>query len=85
MTREKTAVCCEAMAYQLDLVCDQHGEDCPDRLVLATSVHPTGHRWLLCAQNADYDFEFCPWCGTRFQEPDGLSIGTKRLRGSYEV
>ncbi len=71
--------CCEAMVRQLDLSCEQHGTSCPDRLVLRTTTHPSGGRWLLVARNAEYDFEFCPWCGSRFQEPDGLGTGTRRL------
>lgn len=80
MTDGKPEACCAAMSYQLGIRCDAHGEDCPDRVVLATTAHPSGHRWLLAAGNADYDFEFCPWCGQRFQEPDGLGAGTRRLR-----
>ena len=70
--------CCTAMKRQLDYDCEKHGSDCPDRVVrFSKSPEPEG-RWLLVAQNAEWDFEFCPWCGTRFQEKIGES-GARRL------
>lgn len=68
------------MEVQLSIECQQHGNDCPDAVVRRTTAHPAGYRWLLVAENAAYDFEFCPWCGIRFQLPDGLGAGTRRLR-----
>ena len=70
--------CCTGMQRQLDYDCIMHGSDCPDRVVrFSTCPEPEG-RWLLVAQNAEWDFEFCPWCGTRFQEPVG-EPGHRRL------
>lgn len=73
--------CCAAMEEQLSMGCPQHGIDCPDRVVRRTVFHPSGGRWLLVAENAAYDFEFCPWCGKRFQDADGLGTGTRRMYG----
>lgn len=63
------APCCQAMAHHLNYGCGQHRDACPDR-ILRLSHFPDGtDRWLLVAPNAEYDVEFCPWCGARFQEP----------------
>jgi hypothetical protein len=73
-------MCCPSMRAQIFYECEIHGADCPDRAIRRTTVHPSGERFLLVAENASYDFEFCPWCGTRFQEADGLGTGTRRLK-----
>jgi hypothetical protein len=73
-------VCCAALREQLFYTCEMHGMDCPDVVVRRTTAHPSGERFLLVAENAAWDFEFCPWCGTRFQEADGLGTGTRRLK-----
>lgn len=66
------------MEHQLDDRCSQHLNDCPDRVILFSTVPEPDGRWLLVAQNAEWDFEFCPWCGTRFQESIG-EPGHRRL------
>lgn len=68
------------MGKHLSNTCDVHGDDCPDNVIRATTSHPSGFRWLLVAENAAYDFEFCPWCGTRFQDADGQGNGSRRLQ-----
>lgn len=70
--------CCDAMHSQLTHHCDQHRDDCPDRVVRWSSVPVPDGRWLLVSQNAEYDFEFCPWCGARFQASIGPP-GHRRL------
>lgn len=71
--------CCGAMRDQLHYECDTHGNDCPDRVVRFSTVPEPHGRWLLVSQNAEWDFEFCPWCGQRFQNSIG-EPGHRRLR-----
>lgn len=59
--------CCEAMREQLEYDCIHHGNDCPDRVVRFSRLPEPEGRFLLVSQNAEYDFEFCPWCGHKFQ------------------
>jgi hypothetical protein len=63
--------CCDAMAFQLNHVCEQHPDrfDCPDALVgtfadgrVGLIVHDGGSSMVLIA--------FCPWCGT----PTGTTL-----------
>lgn len=62
---ENTVPCCDVMRSQLDYRCHMHGTDCPDTVVRYTALQEC---WLLVAENAAFHFEFCPWCGKRFQE-----------------
>lgn len=65
---ENTVPCCDVMRSQLDYRCATHGADCPDTVVRYGAFPPPQGCWLLVAENAAYYFEFCPWCGKRFQE-----------------
>ena len=53
--------CCADMQEHLGRVCPQHGNDCPDRLVVRGKVFT--ERWYLQSPNATYRLDFCPWCG----------------------
>jgi len=72
--------CCNAMKRQLDHTCDQHGKNCPDRVVLKSGLPDGSYRFLLNAENAAYDFTYCPWCGEVVQEAlDGVPAGARML------
>jgi hypothetical protein len=70
--------CCAGMYTQLNYDCLVHGDDCPDRVVRHSTFPEPEGRWLLVAQNAEWDFTHCPFCGTRFQGDDG-GPGHRRL------
>jgi hypothetical protein len=61
-----TEPCCATMEWHMNHHCDQHGDNCPDRVVMRSGF--TG-RWGLRAENAFYDLRFCPWCGAEVQDP----------------
>lgn len=56
--------CCDIMEQQLTNRCVQHGQECPDNVVQITKQGKLG----LAAENADYTFSFCPWCGRELPE-----------------
>ena len=58
---------CETMAAQLADRCEQHGVDCPDKVVVAAGANG---RLLLRSPNAHYALVFCPWCGGVPQPPE---------------
>ena len=61
-------VCCDRMRYDLEQVCDIHGDrpDCPDALIGQTNggfgllAHDGGSSVIAIA--------YCPWCGTRLPD-----------------
>lgn len=71
--------CCRAMCNQLHYHCDQHGNDCPDRVVRHSAFPEPEGRWVLVAENAAWDFNFCPWCAAKFQEPIPPPSGSRLL------
>lgn len=56
--------CCETMTAQLHYDCGEHGTDCADVVVREAA---DGTRSLFAA-NAQYECNFCPWCGTKQPE-----------------
>lgn len=72
--------CCQTMRDHLAYrCCEEHGEHSPDRVVLKSALPEGEGRYLLVGQNAAWDFEFCPWCGSRFQHSDSEEPGTRQL------
>jgi hypothetical protein len=56
--------CCEAMSVQLNSICPQHGDNCPDWVVgVSREYRKMPCHLLLMAPNACYSFTYCPWCG----------------------
>lgn len=61
------------MNKQLNYQCNIHGKNCPDVAVrwvkskLDTDSLPFTHEYsvLLIAPNAEYQCNYCPWCGTK--------------------
>lgn len=52
--------CCKTMKQQLTDRCEQHHKNCPDNVI---TVGQNSGKLYLSAENADYAFAFCPWCG----------------------
>jgi hypothetical protein len=72
--------CCKTMERHLGYrCCEEHGDQSPDRVVLKSTLPEPEGRYLLVAQNAAWDFEFCPWCGQRVQGALLGEPGTRRL------
>jgi hypothetical protein len=61
-------ICCEIMKEQFINNCEQHGIDCPDKVLLYREKTRT---FLLEGRNATYIARYCPWCGKNF--PTDLS------------
>lgn len=61
--------CCEIMKQQLTNNCPQHGLDCGDNVIRKCRAQFFVGRLMLVAPNAEYDMTYCPWCGTKIQEP----------------
>jgi hypothetical protein len=68
-----TKTCCEFTKRQLEHHCDEHGDNCPDRVLKLSlgckdefmDIPP---RFLLIAANAAYKARFCPYCGKNLIE-----------------
>lgn len=56
-------ICCEIMKEQFINNCEQHGIDCPDKVLLYREKTRT---FLLEGRNATYITRYCPWCGKKF-------------------
>ena len=54
--------CCDIMEAQLNYVCNEHGNECPD-IVIRYSDDYEAHS--LYSPNAEYACYYCPWCGTK--------------------
>jgi len=61
--------CCQMMRDQLESECPDHGKNCPNQVVRRWEFEGQ-KRLTLRAENATWDFQFCPWCGSRVQKPD---------------
>lgn len=54
--------CCEDMKEHLEYTCDEHGDECPDKIIKETStglgipIHDGGSSYI--------EVKYCPWCGT---------------------
>lgn len=55
------------MKNQLKNSCAQHGDYCPDKVLM----YSEGIGYLLIANNAEYSIQYCPWCGKAV--PKGFS------------
>lgn len=67
--------CCGTAKQQLEMFCDQHGWDCPDKVLTLWS----DKSFILKAENADYGIEFCPWCGQNLENFYPITSGDKIL------
>jgi len=72
--------CCDRMAEDLSLVCEEHPErdDCPDALIARLRggyglyVHDgeNGHGASVI------QIAYCPWCGTRLPDIDEIDLSS---------
>lgn len=65
--------CCDTMKEQLTWKCEKCGPfregeypKCGDVVVAIF-----GTRLILIARNAEYECNFCPWCGKKWEKEDG--------------
>lgn len=66
-TNLPTTFCCNFMKTQLvtiSEICEQHGWNCPDRVV---SINSLGE-YSLRAINAFYVLNYCPFCGKKLHD-----------------
>lgn len=65
--------CCDAAKGQLEYYCEQHGYDCPDKVLEFRPAYKDEHfdlpaRFQLIAPNAAYRAKYCPWCAAELKE-----------------
>lgn len=66
--------CCVVMKNQLTDRCEQHGVDCPDKVVLRSKSVFNDSGIYLRAINAEWVMHYCPWCGSKWS--DGVPLRT---------
>ncbi|MER8013661.1 DUF6980 family protein [Streptomyces griseoluteus] len=65
-----TTHCCEAMARQVNLPCDEHADpfSCPDALIEFSAKFQEYGLIIHDGGTSSSAIAFCPWCGRRLPE-----------------
>jgi hypothetical protein len=61
---KKRNPCCSIMENQLNYKCDEHNLECPDIVVKYDDDY---EKYTLHSANAEYECNFCPWCGKKLE------------------
>lgn len=64
--------CCDIMKDQLTWECEKcgPGSKCGDVVVAISESGGSKGELVLIARNAEYECNFCPWCGKKWEKKD---------------